>query len=85
MAAIGIGWLYHINNMSKTARHHFIHTLMDNRDLDEAINDHMPLIILPLVYTFLLRQRHVVTDSRSTLLSNASSLNQPPRAGTVHI
>jgi len=23
--------------------------LMDNRDLDEAINDHMPLIILPLV------------------------------------
>ena len=39
MAAIGIGWLYHINNMSKTARHHFIHTLMDNRDLDEAIND----------------------------------------------
>jgi len=40
MAAIGIGWLYHINNMSKTARHHFIHTLMDNRDLDEAIICH---------------------------------------------
>jgi len=28
---------------------HFIHTLMDNRDLDEAISDHMPLFILPFV------------------------------------
>jgi len=78
--------LQHVTD-AHNSKIHFIHTLMDNRDLDEAINDHIPLIILPLVmwlHTFLLRQRHVVTDSRSTLLSNAISFNQPPRTGTVH-
>ena len=40
--------LQHVTD-AHNSKIHFIHTLIHIIDLDEAINDHMPLIILPFV------------------------------------